>query len=172
LKNLVFLGLGGNEGDVLARLQLAITMLAAHPTISAFRCSSFYQSAPFEMKSENWFVNSVCMFQTTLSPSELFNFTQQVETKLGKIPKPKNCSRPIDIDFLFYGHDSCQYGELQVPHARWKERLFVLMPLMELTEKIVIEEESILKEYSLKDMVKLLLERYPSTIYKINGSVT
>ncbi|HLQ78836.1 MAG TPA: 2-amino-4-hydroxy-6-hydroxymethyldihydropteridine diphosphokinase, partial [Terriglobia bacterium] len=40
--------------------------------------------------------------------------------------------RPIDIDILFYNELRIQTPELTVPHPRYSDRRFVLLPLAEL----------------------------------------
>ena len=40
--------------------------------------------------------------------------------------------RPIDIDILFYGDRQIQTVSLWVPHPRYADRRFVLVPLAEL----------------------------------------
>jgi len=44
--------------------------------------------------------------------------------------------RPIDIDILLFGEMIIRSDTLTVPHPRMKERLFVLVPLIELDPDI------------------------------------
>ncbi|MEG2075154.1 MAG: 2-amino-4-hydroxy-6-hydroxymethyldihydropteridine diphosphokinase, partial [Victivallaceae bacterium] len=41
-------------------------------------------------------------------------------------------ARSLDIDIIFFGDEVVESPELIIPHPRWKERLFVLVPLAEL----------------------------------------
>jgi 2-amino-4-hydroxy-6-hydroxymethyldihydropteridine diphosphokinase len=164
MKTRVYLGLGGNEGQVLVRLQRALALLSAKPEISDLKISHFYQTAPIQVNSSSWFVNAVCSFQTTLAPKEVFEMTQAVENQLGKIKKPKHASRPIDIDLLFYGHQTQQDEELEIPHPRWKERLFVLIPLADLTQEIVLQREMGKERYLLQDLIQPLLIQTPQAV--------
>lgn len=50
----------------------------------------------------------------------------------------------LDIDILFYGELRLNTPTLTLPHPRWSERLFVLLPLLELqTEEA--KKEKLLK---------------------------
>ncbi len=68
---------------------------------------------------------------------ELFNHLQNIEKNLGKSPKTKEAPRIIDLDILFFGQEFAFNAEgLQIPHIRWKERLFVLQPLSDLVSQL------------------------------------
>lgn len=153
----VYLSLGGNEGKVLPRLQQALNLLSVQAGMLDLKFSHFYLTAPFHVNSSFWFVNAVCSFQTFLTPSEVFKITQQIEVGLGKVPKPKNVSRPIDIDLLFYGNQICQEKELEIPHPRWQERLFVLAPLADLTKQVTLQGVRGQEHYILQDLIQPLL---------------
>jgi 2-amino-4-hydroxy-6-hydroxymethyldihydropteridine diphosphokinase len=107
-----------------------------------------------------FFVNAVCCFQTTLSPKQLLVELQKIEGDLGKGTKPKNASRFIDIDILFYGKEVYQDEKLEIPHPRWKERLFVLVPLAELTPVIHLHN----KQWILSDLIHALSQEKEQTV--------
>lgn len=167
----VYLGLGGNIGQVLIRLQQAIKLLSSQSGIEHLMISRFYRSAPFQVDSPLWFVNVVCTFQTLLTPKEIFNITQEIEIKLGKVSKPKNASRPIDIDILFYGDQIYLENDLEIPHPRWKERLFVLMPLSDLTDQVVLQDVNEMKKYILQDLIQPLLTQSIQSIYVLDNNL-
>jgi 2-amino-4-hydroxy-6-hydroxymethyldihydropteridine diphosphokinase len=153
----VYLSLGGNEGKVFQNLQKALSLLSAESAIGSLKVSRFYQTAPLNVKSPHWFINAVCSFQTALSLNALFKITQAIEIRLGKVPKPKDAPRPIDIDLLFYGDQYLREGGLEIPHPRWKERLFVLVPLVELTPEIILQSPLGIERYVLNDLIQPLL---------------
>jgi 2-amino-4-hydroxy-6-hydroxymethyldihydropteridine diphosphokinase len=138
----VYLGLGGNIGDVRATFDLALEEINSHPKISNLKISQFYQTAAVSDIPQADYLNGACCFDTALSPKELFLFLQEIETKLGKIPKEKNAPRKIDLDILFFGELLYSDGNLEIPHPRWKERLFVLIPLMDLTSNLAAGGDS------------------------------
>lgn len=162
----VYLGLGGNEGQVLERLKKAIDLLASHKTIHHLKYSHFYLTAPQNIEDPNAppFVNAVCTFKTNLSISEIFEITQAIEILLGKVKKPKNYNRPIDIDLLFYGDQVFQNDTLQIPHPKWNERLFVLIPLSNLTNEIFICQNSKQKRYILSELIQIQRDISPQDV--------
>lgn len=165
MKHTVYLSLGGNEGQALACLQKALHLLSTLPKVEAFKASHFYCTSPINVETPLWFVNAACSFQTTLTPNEIFHHIRTIEIQLGKIPKPKNVSRPIDIDFLFYGNQMHHEKDLEIPHPRWKERLFVLIPLSDLTQIIHLKEKDQLHTFILEDLIKPLVSQSSQTIY-------
>lgn len=165
LKNfLVYLALGGNEADSLIRLKTVKSLLSLNKNLRHLRFSHFYQTSPVDMESDALFVNAVCSFETNLTLNELFEMVQLIEKCTGKLPKPKNASRPVDLDILFYGSMTLQDSALKIPHERWKERLFVLVPLADLAKEIIIETEEIVTVYNLDFLIKRLKNDSPQMI--------
>lgn len=140
---LVYLGLGGNSEHSILLLQEALNRIGALPRLQALECSRFYRTTPVSSISQNLFVNAVCCFRTLLTPKALLTELQRIETHLGKVPKPKDSPRPIDIDILFYGSQSVKESDLEIPHPRWQERLFVLAPLSDLAHEIELPNNQI-----------------------------
>jgi len=161
-----YLGLGGNEGNVLLRLQQALALLAKELAIASLEVSHFYYTAPLEVDSFHWFLNAVCSFETEMDPIAIFAMTQTIENQLGKVPKPKHASRPIDIDFLFYGNHLFEEGGLEIPHPRWKERLFVLVPLADLTSEILLQREGFIERHVLYELIQFLRLQSSQTIFR------
>lgn len=161
----IYLSLGGNEGKVLPRLRKALALLTHQPEIANLKTSHFYQTAPVQVDSSAWFVNAVCSFQTSLAPDQVFEITQAIEIQLGKINKPKNASRPIDIDILFYGNQMRNDPPLEIPHPHWKERLFVLIPLKDLTEEVIfLNQEGEIEHYVLQNLIHPLSIQFPQAV--------
>ncbi len=61
---------------------------------------------------------------------------QEIESELEKVPKSKNAPRLIDLDLLFFGDTVYDSPELILPHPKWHERLFVLVPLADVTDTL------------------------------------
>ena len=51
--------------------------------------------------------------------------------------------RTIDLDVLFYGDESIDEKELQVPHPRMHERGFVLLPMADIAPSLVLRGKTI-----------------------------
>lgn len=146
----VYLGLGSNWGERrLEILRAARRKLAEEDQIQIVATSSLYESEPWESEpgtgagEQRWFLNCVIAIETTLSPSELLQRLQQVETGLGRVRPPgtpeaqRFAPHALDIDILFYGDAVVSVrDELHIPHLLLHEREFVLRPLAELAPEL------------------------------------
>lgn len=132
----VYLGLGGNVGDVFQTLKQVEIELIKNPRLHNVTFSPYYVTSPVSDIPQNDFINCASTFQTDLTPFELLEYIQNLEKKLGKVPKAKNMPRSIDIDILFFGQKMVQSEALVIPHPFWRERLFVLVPLSDLTSEV------------------------------------
>lgn len=141
----VFVGLGGNIGNSINVLQSALENLDVLPEIKGLKASRYYLTSPVSEIPQNVFVNAVCSFKTCLCPRSLFKVLEEIEKKLGKVPKAKNAPRTIDLDILFYGDKQFQDDVLEIPHSRWNERLFVLAPLSDIIEDLRVPQDNVIK---------------------------
>lgn len=161
----VFLSLGGNQGNAFSYLQQALALLCSHTeSVSQLKISHYYRTEPLGCETPHWFVNAACSFWTCMSLQEVFQMTQAIEKQLGKIEKPKSADRPIDIDLLFYDKQMVKTEELEIPHPRWKERLFVLIPLADITKDIFLHTESGVERYLLQDLIQFLSAQPNQTV--------
>ena len=132
---IAYLSLGSNKGDRIGFVQQATSLLNATDGISLIRTSAFYESEPWGMESETWFVNAVVEVKTTLSPQSLLAECQRIESQLGRkrIEGEKGYQdRTIDIDILFYNKEIINDENLVIPHKFLHLRAFTLGPLLEL----------------------------------------
>lgn len=131
---IVYLSLGSNKGDRIGYVQQAASLLGVVDGISIIRTSAFYETEPWNMNSETWFVNAVVELKTTLSANDLLSECQRIEQQLGRKVKSSNTyeDRTIDIDILFYGKDIINEENLIIPHKYLHLRAFTLVPLLEL----------------------------------------
>ena len=129
----VFVALGGNIGDTPVILRKALMLIENLPKVASLRISRFYTTTPVVVDTQDNFTNAVCSFETTYTARELLHHLQEIERRLGKTSKPRNSSRTIDLDILFFGREKCKELDLEIPHPRWMERRFVLVPLADLT---------------------------------------
>ena len=136
---IVYLSLGSNLGDRVGYIQQATSLLGANPDINTVATSSFYETEPWEMDSENWFVNAVIQITTTLTPERLLDECQRIESQLGR--KPRNSKeysdRTIDIDIIFYDKLILNTERLTIPHKFFHKRVFMLVPMLEIAEDFV-----------------------------------
>jgi 2-amino-4-hydroxy-6-hydroxymethyldihydropteridine diphosphokinase len=65
-----------------------------------------------------------------------------IEVALGRPPDhPRNVSRKIDIDLLYFGDTKIDRKELQLPHPRMHLRKFVLQPLADIRPDLILPTE-------------------------------
>ncbi len=132
---IVYLSLGSNSGDRIGYVQQATSLLSAAEGINIIRTSAFYETEPWGMESNVWFVNAVVEVKTTLSPSALLAECKRIEQQLGRKyddGASGYSDRTIDIDILFYGKNIINEENLTIPHKYLHLRAFTLVPLLEL----------------------------------------
>jgi 2-amino-4-hydroxy-6-hydroxymethyldihydropteridine diphosphokinase len=74
-------------------------------------------------------VNAVALLDTSLSALGLLDALQALEAQAGRERPYVNAPRTLDLDLILYGQSRIESPRLQVPHPRWRERAFVLLPL-------------------------------------------
>ena len=134
----LYIALGSNMGDRRSLLNRAIALIEERVG-AVQRVSSFIETEPWGFESTNPFLNAAVMVQTTLSPIECLDATQQIERELGRKKKSKGGKyhdRPIDIDLLLYGDLKLSTPRLTIPHPHMYERDFVMIPLREIMPSI------------------------------------
>lgn len=126
----VYIALGGNLGDRMANLEIAIDALA--PEVTVLERSPVYETDPKYVTDQPRFLNMVLSVETDLDASSLLVFLKNTEKRLGRGPGERNGPRPIDLDIVFFGDEVIDLPDLTVPHPRLAERAFVLRPLADI----------------------------------------
>lgn len=134
----VFLSLGSNIGDRREYLLFALNRLAHHAQICISKISSIYQTDPWGLSEQEDFYNAVVEISTELSPKELLAYTQSIENETGREHLLRWGPRQLDIDILLFDQLILDDEDLYLPHPRLSQRMFVLQPLAEINEDIVI----------------------------------
>ena len=155
-----FVGLGGNIGDSCSILGQALKHIEQLSGVFELKVSSFYLTTPVGPILQDHFVNAVCCFDTAYSATDLLTYLQNIEKLLGKVDKPKNAPRIIDLDLLFFDTEVHVTPRLQVPHPRWKERLFDLTPLADLVDELDVP--SLDKKELVRVNLPQLLREFPN----------
>ena len=137
MKEDLFLGMGGNLGDVKENFRLAIQALRdsehfeIHGISSAYRTSALTVNGIDSEKPSYW--NIVVRASSDLTPEALLRFCKMLETESGRNQDaPRWSSRTLDIDILAWGELNVDSTELKLPHPHCLERSFVLAPWSEL----------------------------------------
>ena len=126
-----WIGLGANLGDARLALQKAVQSIDALPQTHVLRISSLYGSAPVDASGPDY-LNAVAAISTSLSPLALLDALQTIELDAGRERPYRNAPRTLDLDIVRFGDLTMNTERLTLPHPRWNERAFVLLPMAEL----------------------------------------
>jgi 2-amino-4-hydroxy-6-hydroxymethyldihydropteridine diphosphokinase len=126
----VFIGAGGNSGDVAATLRRAVARLRRVGRV--LRVSPTYRSKAWGVTDQPDFLNVAIALETHLSPHALLRTLKTIERDLGRVKTFRWGPRVIDLDILTYGKARLRDPDLEIPHPRMLERAFVLAPLADL----------------------------------------
>lgn len=144
LSNKVWLGLGGNVGDVILTISGALKDIDRCPYIHLQQVSSFYRTPPWGKTDQKEFVNVCCEIETGFSPEDLLQFCLDIEKKYGRERKVKWGPRTLDIDLLTYENIGHYHSPtLSLPHPLMTKRAFVLRPLSEIAPLLVIDGRTV-----------------------------
>lgn len=128
----VCLSFGSNIEPRVGFIEKALAMIV--PFFTLEKKSSFFESLPQYYHEQEKFINMVACGVTKLSPHELLIAIKEVERRVGREKTFRNGPRQIDIDILFYDDLVINDDLLTLPHPRFFERDFVLVPLLEIEE--------------------------------------
>jgi 2-amino-4-hydroxy-6-hydroxymethyldihydropteridine diphosphokinase len=163
--NSVYLSIGSNLGDRMLHLQFALDELKKISTIT--QASSVYETESVGFESNSLFLNACLHIETHLNPLELLNQTQYIEKLAGR--KVNNTGhyqdRSLDIDLLFFNMETIESDRLTVPHPRFQERKFVLIPLLEIAPELL----NPFSKSPIKGSLKFVQDS--SQVYKYNSTL-
>lgn len=130
--NTAFLSLGSNLGQRELYLQ-KIHQQITDAGIRILQKSSIIETDAWGLDSlHNKYLNQIIQIETTLYPFGLLRILQEIELFLGRTGKGLLQERTADIDIIFFNDWIISSQQLQIPHKRFAERLFVLEPMHEI----------------------------------------
>lgn len=132
-----YIGIGSNAGDKVLNCETAISEILKIDRHRLLGRSSFFNTRPIGYTAQDWFVNSVIKIETDLEPIDLYRMLKTIEIRLGRKETFRGGPRVIDLDLLLFDDRRIETEELQVPHPRFHERQFVLIPLSEIDPNLI-----------------------------------
>jgi 2-amino-4-hydroxy-6-hydroxymethyldihydropteridine diphosphokinase len=127
----VIVAIGSNLGDRVAHLSAGVECLMKLST-TPVEVSPIYESEPVGPGSVS-FLNGIAVLRTSLLPKDLLPIFKECEISRGRDPKsPRWSDRPLDMDIIGWGRRTFKSPTMQVPHASYHDRLFVLLPLRDI----------------------------------------
>ncbi len=130
---MIILSIGTNLGNKTLNINNAIAEINKICQITAI--SSPLTTEPWGFKSSNSFLNIAISIETNLTPLQLLDATQKIETLLGRTAKSSNLNyadRIIDIDIIAFNSQIINSELLTIPHPLAHKRDFVLIPIAEI----------------------------------------
>jgi len=127
---IIAIALGTNLGDRELHLEEAIAALKEDIFIDeTTKVSRTYQSPPWGYAEQPEFLNLVVVGKSDWKPHALMNYFRDYETTMGRKRDIPNGPRVIDLDLIAYGTETVKDAQVEVPHPRFRDRDFVLLPL-------------------------------------------
>lgn len=126
------LGLGTNMGERIENLKNAVYALNHIPQTAVQKLSAVYETSPVGYARQQDFYNCAVLCESALEPHEMLGVCLGIESGLGRVRNFKNGPRIIDIDLLLAEEKIIKTPNLIVPHPHIRERLFVLLPMLDL----------------------------------------
>jgi 2-amino-4-hydroxy-6-hydroxymethyldihydropteridine diphosphokinase len=159
--NHAYLLLGGNMGDRLNNLALAMQFLEKEVG-KILKYSSVYETASWGNTEQPDFLNQVLFIETNLTAEQIMEQILFFENKMGRVRTSKNASRVIDIDILFFNKEIVETKNVIVPHPQIQNRNFVLYPLNELAPEL---KHPVLKK-TIHELLLQCNDMLPVNLYK------
>lgn len=128
----VILSLGSNQGNRLENIQTCITLI--HKNIgTVLRVSKLYETPAWGFESDA-FYNCAILLHTAFSAEKILEKILDTEKQLGRIRNEQQGyqARVIDIDIIVFDEIILETEKLHIPHPQMQNRLFVLLPMLDL----------------------------------------
>jgi 2-amino-4-hydroxy-6-hydroxymethyldihydropteridine diphosphokinase len=89
------------------------------------------------LENDPAYLNAVGVGISDRPVREIFEALRAIEASAGRIRPYPGAPRTLDLDLILAGEDVVEERDLQVPHPRFRERLFVLDPLVEIAPDLI-----------------------------------
>lgn len=152
----VYLSLGTNIGEREFNLLNAIFEIDKLENTFVTKVSKLYETDPVGYLNQAQFLNLAIEIKSKLIPYKLLEKINEIENDLGRVRELRWGPRLIDIDIIFYENLKINTAKLIIPHKEYKNRNFVLYPLLDILEN--------------RNRVLPYLKKAIGNIYKYNGS--
>ena len=132
-ETIVAVAFGANRDNPVATIEQAADNLR-RLALPDLRLAPFYETRPVDcIPGTPPFINTVGIGTTSLSPGKLLDTCKAIEVQLGRPPRhDSGAARQIDLDIVLWDDREVRIPGLVIPHPRFTERLFVLVPLADL----------------------------------------
>jgi len=163
MERIAFLSLGSNLGDRENLIKTAIDLIAERCG-QLISCGRIYETPALGFDSDNFFLNTCIKIKTSLQATALLETLKAIERELGRKQKSLDEyeSRLIDIDIIMI-NDLVFKGEiLEIPHPKFRDRLFVLQPLNDIDGEILDP----ISRKKVSELLSTCIDESQITVYK------
>lgn len=134
--NKVYISLGSNMGDRQFNINKAIK-LVDEKVGKVVKVANIIETTAYGYENQADFLNTAICVQTNIEPYELLLILKDIEKEVGRKPTFRWGPRVVDLDIILYGDLVYVTSDLVIPHKDYKNRKFVLEPLIELDFTLV-----------------------------------
>lgn len=131
----VAIALGSNLGDRQDHLQHAIARL--QPDIPDMIVSDLFETDPVGVDPQPRFLNGALTGRWQGTARSLLDRLLEIELSRGRRRPHPGAPRTLDLDLILFGTLIIDEPGLSVPHPRFRNRGFVLLPLAQIAPEMM-----------------------------------
>ena len=151
-KSTIYFSLGTNIGNRKFNLINCISRINKNIG-NVERISSIYKNPAIGFDGD-FFFNCCIEVSSSLAVKDVLSVVLNIEKEMGRTKRLTNKyeSRIIDIDIILFGNTIVNNPKLVIPHPRYSLRDFVIIPLLEINNK--------LKDPQSGQLISVFLEKF------------
>ncbi len=121
-------------GDRKDYIEKAVVLISRIPGVDNIRLSHMYETEPVGYEDQDNFYNICLLCDSVIEPEEFLDHIHRIENDLDRRRLIRWGPRTVDIDIILYGDIKMDTERLTIPHPRYDQRAFVLIPMKDLME--------------------------------------
>lgn len=129
-----WVGFGSNVGDRWGTIERAVAAFGD----AVVAVSPVYETEPWGILEQPWFLNGVVRLRWSAGPSVLLERCLAIEIEAGRVRQERNGPRTLDLDVLMVETFVVERPHLRVPHPGITTRRSVLEPWADAAPGLVI----------------------------------
>ena len=150
-ESVVYFSIGSNLGDRYSNISKCISLIEKKIG-NVISISSLYKNLAQGFVGD-YFYNCCIKVKSSNNPLKILNFISSIESEMGRENRNSEeyQSRIIDIDIILFDDLIFEDQNLKIPHPRFHERNFVLLPLLEINNELIDPKSKVkIKSYLMK----------------------
>ena len=126
------ISVGTNMGDREENIKKCIDSINLLPYTDVVGQSAVYETEPVGYARQQNFYNVILLVKSIFEPHEMLGACLGIEAGFGRLRTVRFGPRIIDIDIIFAEDEKIESRNLIVPHPRYRERRFILEPMLDI----------------------------------------